>query len=137
MSTELVIRALISGIFFVLWPLFMNQSGLNYISAAFAFILVQLFVLIPVFIKNFNPHIINIWSLCAGVCGAVGMLFFTGGLEKIPKESKAVLSTYLTLMLLIQVCVIAVHQIVFNGINLRKILGFVLAGVVVFLLLKS
>ena len=126
--TELQIRAVVAGVFFGIWPLLMNRSGLSGNLSAVVFDIVSLLFIFPfaaLSFSQFNFAQVN-WPfiICAGVAGGIGILNFNGGLAIVSKEN---VSTFFVLMMVVQVAVPSVYQF-FNGeVSSSKLLGFVLA----------
>lgn len=134
---SLYVKAILAGLFFGLWPLFMNRSGLPGMLSSIAFSgLVFLFVL-PFALKEVGLQMQINWLmlLIAGVCGAIGVTFFNGMLAKAPKENVA---TFFVVMIIVQTAVPAIYHIFINGgISITKIVGFILAAIAATLIIKG
>jgi cytochrome c oxidase subunit IV len=133
----LQINALLAGLFFGIWPLFMNRSGLSGNASAMAFSgLVAIFV--AYFgIRDFSQSTDIKWVMviCAGLFGAVGVMCFNGMLAKATPQN---VGTLFVLMIVIQTAVPALYQVIMNGgLSLNKIVGFVLAACAAVLLTKG
>ena len=130
------INALLAGLFFGLWPLFMNRSGLSGNASALAFSgLVAVFV--SYFgIRDFHQSTDIRWTfvIIAGILGAVGVMNFNGMLAKATPQS---VSSLFVLMILVQTAVPAIYQIFMGGLSATKVAGFVLAACAAILLTKG
>jgi hypothetical protein len=131
------IKALLAGVFFGLWPLFMNRSGLSGNVSAFAFsALVAVFVF-PFAVGGLG-HLTNIrWLMviAAGLLGAIGVMCFNGMLAKATAQN---VSTLFVLMIVVQTAIPAIYQVIVNGgASPTKCLGFAFAAIAAILLLKS
>lgn len=127
--TELHVRALLAGLFFGIWPLLMNRSGLtgNVSSGAFAFGVLVL--VLPFTLHEFAniPVIRGDWKVVVGasVCGAVGVLLFNGLLSKTTPQ---MVSSLFILMLVVQIVTPALYDVVVNGrLTIPKGVGFAAA----------
>lgn len=134
---SLEIKAVLAGIFFGIWPLFMNRSGLSGNVSSVVFSLGTFIALIPIAIgsNGFNLPQAK-WSMVALACGtaAIGLLAFNGMLAGAnPKD----VGTLFVIMIVVQTATPALYQVVMNGnISAPKLAGFVLAGVAGFLLTR-
>lgn len=123
----LQIKAALAGIFFGLWPLFMNRSKLsgNVSSAAFSLIV---FVCVLPFALGGLKGISGVdWKMvfAAGAAGAIGVMCFNNMLAKTTKEEVGLL---FVVMIVAQTTVPAVYHVIMNGsMSLTKGIGFVLA----------
>jgi len=127
----MILQAAIAGLFFSVWPLLMNRSGLPGMHAAFIFVLIQLLIITPLVISGLDSNMFNRWSVAASIFASIGLLIFTNGLEKIsPKE----VSNFFVIVLVVQVCVPAIYQVVLTGITPQRALGFAAALIAAILL---
>jgi len=115
MDRILVMKALLAGFLFGVWPLCMNKSGLsgNTSSAVFSFF-VLLFV-IPFAIRGFGDVVQTNWliTITAGGFAAAGVLCFNGMLAKAnPKE----VGILVVLMIIMEIVVPAIYQACRNGV---------------------
>ncbi len=129
--------AALAGIFFGIWPLFMNKSGLSGNVSSAVFSLGTLVVLIPIAIgsNGFNLPQAN-WTMVALACGtaALGLLSFNGMLAG---ASAKEVGTLFVIMILVQTATPSLYSVVMNGgITLSKLAGFVLAIVAGILLTR-
>lgn len=134
---ELQLKALFAGLFFGLWPLLMNKSGLSGNVSAMAFSGLVLIFVSPFAIGELG-HVSNIkWMMVifAGLFGAIGVLCFNGMLAKATTQS---VGTLFVLMIVVQTAVPAIYQGFINGgISLTKGIGFALAAIAAVLLTKG
>ena len=128
---SLQIKAVLAGVFFGLWPLFMNKSGLNGLMSPMFFILITLSCVFPFGLRRMatNPEdLLQVgWTMVvlAGVFGAAGTIFFNDMLAHATQQS---VGTLFVLMIVVQVSIPAVYSVVMNGeITFSKAAGFVLA----------
>lgn len=132
---ELHIKAVLAGLFFGIWPILMNRSGLtgNISSAVFAFGV--LIIVAPFAAYDFYTLKINaIWAFAVGACvfGGLGMLNFTGLLSKATPQT---VGSLFVMTLVMQIAIPALYQVINNGgLTASKALGFVAAVLAAFLL---
>jgi len=136
--TELQTKAILAGLFFGVWPLLMNRSGLTGNVSSAVFSGVVFLGVLPLALYNLNTTSLMQanwkFALLAGIAGTIGILAFNGGLAKSTPET---VSTFLVLMIVVQVVVPAVYQVILNGgINSAKLIGFVSASVAAYFLSK-
>ena len=134
---NLQIKALLAGLFFGLWPLFMNKSGLNGNVSAMAFSGLVLVFVSPFALSNIGDLSNIKWLMVvgAGLFGALGVMSFNGMLAKATPQA---VSTLFVLMIVVQTAIPAVYQVIMNGgLSLTKGLGFALAAIAAVLLVKS
>jgi hypothetical protein len=134
---DLQVKALLAGMFFGVWPLFMNKSGLsgNVSSVCFsaaAFIGVLPFAL---YSNGLSIPAAN-WTMVAlaGSFGALGLIFFNG---MIAGASVQNIGTLFVLMTIVQVTITASYQAIMSGgVSLDKAGGYVFAAIAAYLLLR-
>lgn len=135
--SELYLKAALAGVFFGIWPLFMNRSGLGGNTASAAFCLVALVVVLPFALQSTGVTLPNAnWLVVifAGVFGAAGLLVFGGILEKATPQN---IGTIFVFMTIVQITVAASYQTIMNGgASLDKVGGYTAAGVAAYLLLR-
>ena len=134
---NLLIKAILAGIFMGLWPLFMNKTGLNGNVAVVIFSALVAIVVIPFAVVDFgNMANVRWWVLAITVIlGAAGMIFFNGMLAKATPQS---VGTLFVLMIIVQTSIPAIYQVIQNGgISLMKGAGFLLAIIAAILLIKG
>lgn len=137
---NLIVKAVVAGLFFGVWPLLMNRSGMSGNVASLVFSAVVLLCVIPFALRpvmSGNAELAQAsWAMAilAGVAAAVGMMVFNGMLAKATPQS---VGTLFVLMILVQTTVPVVYVAVMNGgISLTKAAGFVLAAAAAFLLAR-
>ena len=138
---NLLVKAVVAGLFFGAWPLLMNRSGLSgnissLVFAAVVLVCVIPFSLRPIFSGNTDLAQAS-WTMAilSGIAAAVGMMVFNGMLAKATPQS---VGTLFVLMILVQTTVPVVYDAVMNGgISLTKAAGFVFAAVAAILLVRS
>jgi hypothetical protein len=136
--TEIQVRAIISGIFFGLWPLLMNRSGLSGSMSPAFFTGTAFLLLLPLAIFGESATTISIvgWSFAvmAGVAGAIGNIAFNGGLAKTTPET---VGTFFLMMICVQITIPVInHVVTTGGLTTEKTVGFLLAFVAAYLLSK-
>lgn len=137
---SLQIKALLAGVFFGLWPLFMNKSGLNGLMSPMFFALIALTCVLPFGLRRIatNPEdLVHVgWTMVilAGVFGAAGTIFFNDMLAKATPQS---VGTLFVLMIVVQISIPAIYSAVMNGgVSPSKAIGFALAAVASILLIR-
>ncbi|QQS22760.1 hypothetical protein IPM19_03980 [bacterium] len=129
------VAAIVTGFLFAWWPLMMQRTNLSsfWQGAVFsAFVTVSM--VIPAVLNGTASWQNADWkfAIIAGVSGALGMVVFTSMLSS---STPIEIGPLLTTMLITQVAVAAIYHAVVNGeVSSKKIVGFVLTGVVVYLL---
>lgn len=127
MDINLAVRALIAGIFFGMWPLFMNRSGLNGNVASTAFTVGVLICVTPFALGSLGNLGKPNWKMIIGasIIGSIGLLLFNGMLAKATPQN---VSAYFAVMILAQVSVPAIYNIIETGkMTTTKGFGFLLA----------
>jgi len=133
---ELVLRSVIAGIMFGLWPLMMQRSGLqgnvsSIIFAGAAFLTVLPFAArtgIAPAMQNTNVAL----GLAAGIIGGVGLLFLNGMLARVSVNK---VGAMFAIMILVQLTIPVVYQFVITGnYPAKQIIGALLAVISVLLL---
>lgn len=131
------IKALLAGVCFGLWPLFMNRSGLNGNASTIVLSCVILAFIFPFTVGElWNLGTVKWYMvLGAGIFSALGMLVFNSMLSKATPQSVGLL---FVLMIIAQTAVPAVYQTVMSGgISFARGSGFVLAVIAAVLLCKG
>lgn len=121
-------NALLAGLFFGLWPLFMNRSGLSGNLSALAFSGLVAIVVLPFAWKELGSNMSNVkilMVLAAGLLGGFGVMNFNGGLAKTePKH----LGTFFAIMIVVQTAVPAIYHAAMNGkLTWTQVAGFACA----------
>ena len=134
---SLQIKASIAGIFFGVWPLIMNKSGLTGNTSSMFFSGMVFLFITPFAVGNIGNISDVKWSfvVVSGIISAIGLLCFNSMLSKASSQSVGML---VILMILAQMSVPAIYQVVQQGsISLNKGLGFVFAIIAAILLTKA
>lgn len=134
---ELYLKAVLAGVFFGVWPLLMNRSGLTGNISAAAFALGALIVVSPFAIHEFRGAAINVvWTMLVGACifGGLGLLAFNGMLSKATPQA---VGSLFVLVLVVQIAIPALYQIVSDGgLTISKCVGFAAAILAAYLLAR-
>ncbi len=132
---ELHVRAMLAGVFFGIWPLLMNRSGLtgNVSSAVFA--LGALVVVSPFALYEFRGVTVSVvWTMVVGACifGGLGLLAFNGMLSKATPQT---VGSLFVLMIVVQIATPALYHVINGGgLTISKTFGFAAAILAAFLL---
>ncbi len=132
---DALIRTIIAGLFFGMWPLLMNRSGLagNLSSAAFAGI--ALLIVLPFAVHGGFQSLQTVkmsFVVAAGIAGGIGLLAFNGMLARVTREQVGMM---FVIMIMVQATVPVVYHIVMTGdYSLRKLAGILAAFVAIILL---
>ena len=112
MLAEVYIRALLAGVFFGIWPLFMNRSGLPGNASAMVFALGSGLLVAWFGIFELRATTVSIaWTMVLAACvtGAAGLVNFNTMLYKsTPQEVGSLFVT----MIMVQIAVPLIYQIV-------------------------
>lgn len=134
---ELQIRALLAGVLFGLWPLLMNRSGLSGSVSAAVFSGTAVIVILPFALHGLDTSKLAqanwTYALLGGLVGAIGVLFFNGGLAKATPQT---VGTFFVLMMMAQIAVPAINEIIQNGVSTTKMIGLMLAAAATYFLSK-
>jgi hypothetical protein len=122
-------RAILTGIFFGIWPLLMNRSGLSGNVASLVLVVVMLGCILPFSIGNLgsiiSPDIKWTFAIGASFFGATGILLLNNILAMATPQRVSLL---LVLTFVLQMVVPAVyHVIVTSGVTVTKGAGFAFA----------
>ena len=126
--------AIMSGVFFGLWPLFMNKSGLGGTVSSFVFMALCLILLTPFAFSGLGGVKDGNWTMIivAAILGSLGMICFNTMLSR-AKPSEA--STLFVVMVCVQVSMpFLYHLYIEKSITLVKGIGFVFAFLAAILL---
>jgi hypothetical protein len=131
----LYLKAIVSGICFGLWPLFMNKSGLNSAEASAALSLFLLAVVSPFLLVNGIPHFSVVkWQMAVPACvfDALGLLALNSLLAS---ASSVQAGSAFVIVTVVQVAIPAAYLAVLaGGLTLRPAIGLVAAVIAVYLL---
>lgn len=134
---DLHVKAILAGLFFGVWPLLMNRSGLRGNISSAAFCLVALIVIAPFALKSIDGFPTANWIavIGAGLFGGFGLLFFGDMLAKATPEK---VGSLFIIMLVFQMATPAIYQVIQDGgLTISKGLGFITAVATVLLLSKA
>lgn len=134
---ELFLKAMFAGIFFGIWPLLMNKSGMTGNVATALFTLVCCVIVVPFALNGFEDMAMQNarWSFVVGaaVFGAIGLLLFNGMLAKATSQNVA---TLFVIMIVAQIMVPTLYQIlVGGGVTVSKGFGLIFAVIAALLLI--
>jgi uncharacterized membrane protein len=135
MENKNILLAVLSGLLFGFWPIFMQRTQLSsYWQGAIFALFVTLLMLVPAAIEGTTSFGAANWkfAVIGGACGGFGMLFFT---KMLTGSTPMELGSLFSIVLLVQVAQAAGYHVYMNGIpSLKKTIGFILTGVVVYLM---
>jgi hypothetical protein len=122
-------RAILTGIFFGIWPLLMNRSGLSGNVSSLVLVVVMLGCILPFSVGNLgsiiSPDIKWTFAIGASFFGAAGILLLNNILAMATPQRVSLL---LVLTFVLQMVVPAVyHIIVTSGVTVTKGAGFAFA----------
>jgi len=129
-------KAMLAGVFFGIWPLMMNRSGLTGNVSAVVMTVVSLICVAPFAFSNMGNLASANWfmGIGAGVVASLGIMSFNGMLAKATPQN---VSSLFVLMIVVQAATPAMYSIVQNGgMNWTKACGFAAAIVAAILLTK-
>lgn len=133
---NLQFKALLAGLFFGIWPLMMNRSGLTGNVSAVVMTSVSLMCVAPFALGSMSNFAGVNWimGVGAGVVAALGIMSFNGMLAKATPQT---VSTLFVLMIVVQTAVPAIYNIAMNGgMSASRAIGFALAIVSAILLTR-
>lgn len=130
-------KAIIAGLFFGVWPLFMNRSGLNGNVSSAAFSMCTLLAVLPFAFYSSGlvlPQANWTMVILAGGTAALGLLSFNGMLANVTAQEVGAL---FILMTVVQIAVPALYQTYMNGqLPLDKLGGYCAAVIAAYLLMR-
>lgn len=134
---DLLVKAVLAGVFFGIWPLFMNRSGLNGNVSSAAYTAIALIGVLPfaLYSSGFSLPMAN-WTMVvlAGLFGALGLLSFNGMLAGASLQN---VGTLFVLMTVVQVVIAATYQTIMSGhVSIDRAGGYIAALVAAYLLLR-
>lgn len=130
--------AMLAGLFFGIWPLFMNRSGHTGNVSSAVFCVATFIVVLPFAVKSIlggAPLVSANWLMVlgAGFFGALGLLAFNYMLAGATKEA---VGSLFIIMVMVYVAVPALYQIIVTGgLPLTKLAGFIAAAIAAYLLM--
>lgn len=132
---DIQIRAALAGVFFGMWPLFMNRSGLSGNVASLTLAVTGLAIILPLaFYDGFQSlNNINVWPLLgACITSILGMLVFNSMLSKVANQQAGM---SIVIMIMVQLTVPVIWTFVrYGDFSTKKVLGIITAFVAVALL---
>lgn len=135
--SNLYVKAILVGMFFGIWPLVMNRSGLSGNASSLVLAVVMLGCVLPLSVGDIgsfsNPEVKFGFAVVASLLGVVGILFFNSILASTTPQN---VSLFLVLVFIVQIVVPSVYHVVMTGgITVAKGIGFALAVVSAILLI--
>ena len=131
----LYLKAILAGLCFGLWPLFMNKSGLNSVEASATLSLFLLTVVTPFLLVNGVQQLSTIrWQMAFPAClfDALGLLALNSLLSS---ASSAQAGSAFVIVTVVQVAVPAAYlAMLAGGLSPRSGIGLVAAAIAVYLL---
>lgn len=127
------LKMVLAGIFFSLWPMCMNRSGLQSTEASTIFVIITFLIIVPFFrLSQVPSDVVWMWVIAAGITGAFGLLVFNSGLAAIePKD----FAPMFVIMIMVQILTPAFIHMLINGLPTKEhCIGFVAAGIAVYYL---
>ena len=134
----LQLKAILAGMCFAIWPLFMNRTGLSGNVSSAIYCAMVLIGVLPFALQSngFSIPAAN-WTMVgfAGVFGILGLLSFNGMLSSASSQDVGIL---LVLVIVAQIPIIALHQIIVTGghLSIDKIGGCIATAIAAYLLLR-
>ncbi|HZC97897.1 MAG TPA: hypothetical protein VE267_17545 [Bradyrhizobium sp.] len=131
----LYLKAILAGLCFGVWPLFMNKSGLNSVEASAALSLFLLAIATPFLLVNGVQQLSTIrWQMVLPAClfDALGLLALNSLLSS---ASSAQAGSAFVIVTVVQVAVPAAYlALLGGGLTPRSGMGLVAAAIAVYLL---
>lgn len=131
-----LITAILAGVCFGIYPLFLNRSGLNGNTASAMFSLMVLAWVFPLALYSnglVRPSANWLMFIFAGVFGAIGTLSFNGMLARV---TPAQIGSFFLVVIVAQITAPTIYHIIITGeLSLKMAAGIVLAIAAAFLLL--
>jgi hypothetical protein len=128
-------KAILAGLCFGVWPLFMNKSGLNSVEASAALSLFLLAIATPFLLVNGVQQLSTIrWQMALPAClfDALGLLALNSLLSS---ASSAQAGSGVVIVTVVQVAVPAAYlAMLAGGLTPRSGMGLVAAAIAVYLL---
>ncbi|MFZ2522588.1 MAG: hypothetical protein WAX44_03705 [Minisyncoccia bacterium] len=132
------LRAILAGLFFGVWPLLMNRSGLGGNISAAVFSGTSFLLVLPLALSGASATLFTsakwLYALTAGLAGAIGVIAFNGGLAKSTPQN---VGSFFVMMMCVQIAVPVANHIASNGgLSVRNAFGFFFAFIAAYLLSK-
>ena len=135
--SELQLKALLAGIAWGIWPLFMAKSGVSGNISSTVFSIVVVIGVLPFALSNMGNSMAGAnWTMVviSGLISAGGLLLFNGMLAGSTQHN---VGTLIVIMTLAQTAVPALYQVFSDGrLSVTRGIGFVAAFVAAILLIK-
>ena len=131
---SLYLKAILAGLCFGGWPLFMNKSGLNSVEASAALSLFLLAVVTPFLVNGVQQLSTIRWQMALPAClfDALGLLALNSLLSS---ASSAQAGSAFVIVTVVQVAVPAAYlAMLAGGLTPRSGIGLVAAAIAVYLL---
>ncbi len=120
-------KAIVAGVFFGIWPLLMNRSGLSGNMSATVFTIFALITVFPLAMyEGFGSlrTAIPFFYITAGITAGVGLIAFNSMLSgATPKQ----LGSLFLVSMMAQIAVPAIYHMFLNGVEMKKVIGIMLA----------
>lgn len=129
-------RAILAGLLFGIYPLFLSKSRISGNVMGATFSLVVCLTILPFALGEMKELAMTNWRMLigAGIVSAMGLMCMTSYLA-LPDQRQ--IGLLIILMIITQATVTAVYQVYMDkGISLTRILGFISAAVAIVLLNK-
>lgn len=132
-SNELLVRAIVSGVMFGVWPLVLSRSGLNGNVSTAIIAVIGLTIVSTFAVRDFDPvkFLESRWLLwlLAGVLAGCAIMIFNGGLAVAGDD----VAMFFVVNLIMQITVTAIYDAFVKGPSASKIVGFILVGIAAYL----
>ena len=133
---DLLINALVAGIFFGLWPQFMRRSGLGGNAASAIFAAGVFALVVPYVMWRRGGSLSGVdWTMAAAaiVCASIGLVVFNGVVAKATYEN---INPLLVTVFVTQIAIQALYEVYVKGtLTKTRGLGFASAILAAILLL--
>jgi uncharacterized membrane protein len=123
---NIIAQAIIAGVFFGLWPLFMQRSGLEPKMGSMAFALIGTLCISLFTLSQINfaatkwdfPGVKWHFIVCAGLSSAIGVLVFTAVLAKCTPQNVAI---PFVIANIVQTIIPAIYSAIMNDWNVPAV----------------
>ena len=131
---ELLLKAILAGVLFGCWPLFISKSGLGSISATLLTTACTFLFVVPIALTNGITIAGSRWwiAVVAGCMAGIGVLAFNDVMIKSKPTTAALM---FVIMLVVQTMMPAIYHIAVNQqFSIKTIAGFIAAIIACILL---